>query len=323
VLSVRGLCVDIVRAGGRERVVHGLDFELSSGKTLSIIGESGAGKSMSVLAIMGLLPPEASVSGSIRYRKSELVGLSEIQMRGYRGRRIGMVFQDSESSLNPTIRIGRQIAESVSLNLSVSRKVADRRVVELLHLLKFDRPNEQFFAFPHELSGGMRQRAAIAIAIGAEPGVLITDEGTRSLDMVSRVAFMDLLQNLTDRFQMAHLIVSHDLALASRYSDDVLVLYRGSPIEYSPADSLFACPRVPYTAALVSAMPRVDRMRRRHLSSVVEKRIGVPGEAMGCAFASGCARADPRCWTQKPGWTASVDGYGAACWNAGSDSVSK
>jgi peptide/nickel transport system ATP-binding protein len=261
-LQVNELRISFQVGGGWRTAVDGLSYELGPGKTLAIIGESGSGKTVGCRALLGLLPTTARVTGSVRFNQRELLGLTEPEMRQYRGRGIAMIFQDPTRALNPTMRIGSQIVEALRRDPSIKRRTARHSAIELLELLRVPEAAQRFFFYPHELSGGMRQRVLIAIALAGKPQLLIADEATRSLDAITQAETLHLLKDLQQQFNMALIMVSHDLRLASSFADDVLVMCAARGVEYAPARQLFKHARMRYTRALLDAIPSADAPRR-------------------------------------------------------------
>ncbi|MGV6993212.1 dipeptide ABC transporter ATP-binding protein [Gordonia amicalis] len=259
VLTVRDLRVDFGSEAGVVDAVRGLDFDLRPGRTTAIVGESGSGKSVSALAVLGLLPDSAHVSGSVVLRDRELIGLSDKQMSAVRGSEIAMVFQDPLSSLTPVFTVGAQISEALRAHQSVTAKAAWARSVELLDLVGIADPGRRAKAFPHELSGGMRQRVMIAMAIANDPSVIIADEPTTALDVTIQAQILDLLATARRETGAAMLLITHDLGVVAGHADDVVVMYAGRSVETADVDTLFGGPRMPYTIGLLGAVPRVDR----------------------------------------------------------------
>ena len=272
-LATRNLGVQFQAHGQRVEVVKAISFDVFKRATLAIIGESGSGKSISSRAILGVLPTGARATGSVRYAGQEILGLTEAEMRRYRGRSLAMVFQDAERALNPTMQIGHQISEAVCAHDSIGRKAARHRVLELLHLLRLPQPRKLFFSYPHELSGGMRQRVMIAVAIAASPKLLIADEPTSALDVSTGIGIMELLRDLQRQLDMALILVSHDLRLVANFADTVLVMQGGRAIEYADTSRLIAHPQMEYTKALLDAIPRFET-RQRVFDVAVEPRHG-------------------------------------------------
>jgi oligopeptide/dipeptide ABC transporter ATP-binding protein len=315
-LDVRDLRVRFHRAGRAVHAVNGLSYRLAPGRMLAIIGESGSGKSVSSRALMGLLPPSAQVTGSARFDGTELVGLPEREMRSRRGADIAMVFQDPARSLNPTMRIGTQITEAVRAHDgpdgAVSRAAARVRAVELLQMVRL--PAARFAEYPHQLSGGMRQRVMIAIALAGRPRLLVADEATSALDVTTQAQIMELLVELQQQLGMAVILISHDLALAASYADDVVVMYGGRAVERAPADRLFASVRMPYTRALLGSIPLLERPAHTTLPVVPGQPPDATTQPSGCPFRPRCGSATERCATAPP-LAEDEPGHWFACWH--------
>ncbi|WP_197519613.1 dipeptide ABC transporter ATP-binding protein [Pseudonocardia sp. HH130630-07] len=319
VLSVRDLHVAFPSEAGRVEAVRGVDFDLVPGRTLGIVGESGSGKSVTSLAVMGLLPDSASVSGSIRMGGRELVGLTDEEMSGIRGREIGMIFQDPLSSLTPIFTVGDQLVEAMQIHTDISRSAARTRAAELLDLVGIPDPARRIRSFPHEFSGGMRQRVMIAMAIANDPAVIIADEPTTALDVTVQAQILDVLKVARNETGAAVVMITHDLGVVAGTADDVLVMYAGRPVETATADELFAAPRMPYTIGLLGAVPRVDSVERRPL-------VPVPGNPPtpvdlppGCPFVPRCPVAVASCRDVEPPLVAAGDrpGHAVACVRSG------
>ncbi len=315
-LVVTDLHVRFVQRKRQVFAVNGISYQLEAGKSLGIIGESGSGKTVSCRAIMGLLPPTARITGSVRLGATELVGLSEKELCRHRGTGVSMVFQDPSRSLNPTMRIGPQVAEAVRAHLSVDRREARNRAVHLLERVRIPAAARRYLDYPHQLSGGMRQRVMIAIALACDPKLLIADEATTSLDVTTQAQIMELLLELQDQSGMALVLVSHDLGLAASYVDEVIVMYGGRAVEQAPTRELFANVRMPYTQALLQAIPRLDRSAHLLLPVVEGRPPDLSHLPVGCAFAPRCARADDECRASTPALDA-ADGssHRFACWH--------
>jgi peptide/nickel transport system ATP-binding protein len=321
VLSVRDLNVRFNTENGVVHAVRGVDFDLLPGKTLGIVGESGSGKSVTSLAIMGLLPTTAEISGSVRLKGKELLGLSDKAMCGYRGNELAMVFQDPLSSLTPVYTVGTQIVEALTIhNPTMSRQAKEARAVELLAMVGIPSPKDRLKAFPHEFSGGMRQRVMIAIAIANNPRVLIADEPTTALDVTIQAQVLEVLHTAQEETGAAVVMITHDLGVVAGMADDIMVMYAGKPVETGAVDDIYYNPRMPYTMGLLGAVPRVD---------VAEKSSLVPIEGMppnlihtptGCSFAPRCPLATDACLQGEPA-LAAVPGsvlHRAACIKSGS-----
>jgi oligopeptide/dipeptide ABC transporter ATP-binding protein len=314
-LQVSDLRVDFRQGGRVVRAVDGLSYVAPRARTVALIGESGSGKTVSSRAIMGLLPDNAEVTGSIRFEGRELIGLSERDLRRYRGSEIAMVFQDPSRSLNPTIRIGPQITEAIHMHESVSRAAAHDRAVELMELVRLPAAAQRFSQYPHQLSGGMRQRVMIAIALAAAPKLLIADEATTALDVTTQAQIMELLGDLQRRLGMALIMISHDLGLAASFADDVLVMYAGRGVEQAPTHKLFAHVRMPYTRALLGAIPRLENPPHTPLAAVPGQPPDLAEERVGCAFAPRCPDATDKCRLQTPPLHEQEPDHLWACWH--------
>ncbi|MFP5023387.1 ABC transporter ATP-binding protein [Pseudonocardia phyllosphaerae] len=319
VLSVRDLEVAFPSEAGRVAAVRGVGFDLKPGRTLGIVGESGSGKSVTSLAVMGLLPPAASVSGSITLHGRELVGLGDHAMSRIRGNDIGMIFQDPLSSLTPIFTVGDQIVEAMQIHRDISRSKAWERAVELLDLVGIPDPKRRVRSFPHEFSGGMRQRVMIAMAIANDPAVIIADEPTTALDVTVQAQILDVLKVARDETGAAVVMITHDLGVVAGTCDDVLVMYAGRPVETASATELFAAPRMPYTIGLLGAVPRVDSVERRPLVPVPGNPPAPTDLPPGCPFAPRCPVAADACRTTEPPLVAieGRDGHAAACVRTG------
>jgi oligopeptide/dipeptide ABC transporter ATP-binding protein len=313
-LEVTDLRVRFTRGGRAVHAVNGLSYRLAQGRMLAIIGESGSGKSVSSRALMGLLPPTAQVSGSARFDGVELVGLPEREMRRHRGADIAMVFQDPARSLNPTMRIGTQITEAVRAHAKLDGSAAKERAIELLQLVRLPAPERRFHEYPHQLSGGMRQRVMIAIALAGSPRLLVADEATSALDVTTQAQIMELLVELQQRLGMAVILISHDLALAASYADDVVVMYGGRAVERASAARLFASVRMPYTRALLGAIPLLERPAHTELPVVPGQPPDPAALPAGCPFQPRCGSATDECATAPP-FAEHEPGHWWACWH--------
>jgi len=313
-LEVRDLRVCFSRGGRRVNAVNGLSYTLNAGEILAIIGESGSGKSVSARTLMGLLPPSAQVSGSARFEGTELIGMPEKEMRSWRGAKIAMVFQDPARSLNPTMRIGAQITEAIRAHSAVSKKEAAERAVELLKLVHLPAAERRFFEYPHQLSGGMRQRVVIAIALAGQPRLLIADEATTALDVTTQAQIMELLVELQERLGTAIIMISHDLGLAASYAQNVVVMYAGRAVEYATAEKLFANVRMPYTRALLGAIPLLERESHALLPVIPGQPPDPAALPAGCPFRPRCDSATEAC-LEPPRFAEHEPGHWWACWH--------
>ncbi|PZS33753.1 MAG: dipeptide/oligopeptide/nickel ABC transporter ATP-binding protein [Pseudonocardiales bacterium] len=311
VLEVADLRVEFRTDEGRVAAVRGVSYQLSRGEVLGIVGESGSGKSVTSLATMGLLAGSSRVSGSVRLGGTELLGASDKELSRVRGQRIAMIFQDPMTSLNPVYPVGYQVAEAIRAHHDVTRDAARRRAVELLDAVSIPNPTERVNNYPHELSGGMRQRVVIAIAMANSPDVIIADEPTTALDVTVQAQILDALRIARVQTGAAMLLITHDLGVIAGQADRVLVMYAGRVVEAGTAEEIFYAPRMPYTLGLLGSQPRLDvRAQRLHPIS------GAPPSALtlppGCPFAPRCPLAAPVCEAEEPLLTG-TNGHLAAC----------
>jgi oligopeptide/dipeptide ABC transporter ATP-binding protein len=305
--------------GGREvRAVDGVTYKVEAGRTLAIIGESGSGKTVGCRAIMGLLPTGTAISGSARLRGTELIGLSDGQLRKHRGSEMAMVFQDPARSLNPTMRVGKQITEAITTHRKVSKSDARDQAIELLRLVRMPAPERRFHEYPHQLSGGMRQRVVIAMALACRPKLLIADEATTALDVTTQAQIMELLLELQQELDMALIFISHDLGLAASYADEVVVMYAGKIVEQAPAKRLFGAGgtvKMRYTRALLDAIPHLERPAHADLPVVTGRPPDPTMLPVGCSFAPRCPSAADDCTAKEPALTEHAPGHRWACWH--------
>jgi oligopeptide/dipeptide ABC transporter ATP-binding protein len=314
-LEIQDLRVDFVQGDRIVRAVDGLGYTVERARTIAVIGESGAGKTVGVRAVMGLLPPTAKVSGSIRFEGAELVGMSERELLGYRGREIAMVFQDPARSLNPTMRVGHQVTEAIRMHRDISRAGASARAIELMELVRLPAARERFRQYPHQLSGGMRQRVMIAIALAGDPKLLIADEATSALDVTTQAQILELLRDLQRRLGMAVIMISHDLGLAASFADEVLVMYAGRAVEQAPTGTLFARVRMQYTRALLEAIPRLENPAHSPLAAVPGQPPDLASQRRGCPFAPRCPEASDKCRETEPPFAEQEPDHRWACWH--------
>ncbi|MBC6451545.1 ABC transporter ATP-binding protein [Actinokineospora xionganensis] len=299
VLAVDDLSVTFPTEDGDVRAVRSVSYELRPREVLGIVGESGSGKSVSSMAVMGLLPRHAKVTGSIRYRDRELVGLSDKQLRTVRNNGVGMIFQDPMTSLNPVFTIGWQLAEAYRAHHTVSRKAAWARAVEALALVGIPQPARRATQYPHEFSGGMRQRVVIAMAIINEPDVIIADEPTTALDVTVQAQILETLLRIRDETAAAIVMITHDLGVVAGMVDRVQVMYGGTVVESAPVDGLFEYPRMPYTVGLLGSLPNPAVLGRRltPIKGTPPSLINLPP---GCAFSPRCPLVIDACHTDEP-----------------------
>jgi peptide/nickel transport system ATP-binding protein len=327
VLEVDGLTTYFYTRSGLVNAVDGVSFSLKRSEMLAIVGESGCGKSVTALSLMRLVadPPGRIVAGSVRLAGVDLLGLDDAAMRAVRGKEISMIFQEPMTSLNPVMTIGRQIAEALLLHETTSRRVALARTLEMLQLVGIPEPKARVNEYPHQLSGGMRQRAMIAMALACNPKVLIADEPTSALDVTIQAQILDLIAKLRTELGTAVIIITHDLGVVAETAERVIVMYAGRKVEEAPVADLFAHPLHPYTRGLMSSIPRLALMRRENAR--VERLQEIPGMVPalsnlppGCVFAPRCALASDLCRREYPTYQEKRPGHWAACWH--SDRVS-
>lgn len=313
-LEVSDLRVRFSAKGRHVHAVNGLSYRLHAGRMLAIIGESGSGKSISARTLMGLLPTTAEISGSASFSGTELVGMPERQMRPRRGSDIAMVFQDPARSLNPTMRIGAQVTEATRAHANLDRRAARDRAIELLALVRLPAPERRFFEYPHQLSGGMRQRVMIAIALASDPRLLVADEATTALDVTTQAQIMELLLDLQRQLGMAVILISHDLGLAASYAQDVVVMYAGRAVEYATSEKLFSDVRMPYTQALLGAIPSLEGAPHEPLAVVPGQPPNLTALPHGCPFRPRCGSATDTC-AEPPPFAEHEPGHWWACWH--------
>jgi peptide/nickel transport system ATP-binding protein len=315
-LSVEGVSVELPTPRGPLRAVDGVDLSLAAGRTLGIVGESGCGKSMLSRAVLQLLPKRAELAGRVVFAGRDLVALSPAALRKLRGPELAVVFQDPMTSLNPVLTIGTQLCETMQAHLGLAAAAAGRRATELLAEVGIPAPEHRLRQYPHQLSGGMRQRVAIAIALSCEPRLLIADEPTTALDVTVQAQILDLLAREQQRRHMAMILITHDLGVVAGRTDEVAVMYAGRIVERAPTTRLFARMRMPYTEALLAALPKLEAPPHTALPAIAGRPPDPTRRLPGCAFAPRCRYADERCREAQP-QLVNGDGSGAefACWH--------
>jgi oligopeptide transport system ATP-binding protein len=299
-LSVRGLRVSLPTAGGLVTVVDGIDYDMAHGEVFGIAGESGSGKTISVLALLDLLPDGAVVEGSAVFDGIDLLRLGPRAMRDIRGQQIAMVFQDPMTSLHPMMSVGLQLTEHVRFHLGVSSAAARTRATELLHEVRIPDAAGALNAYPHQFSGGMRQRIAIAIALACRPRILIADEPTTALDVTVQAGILRLLDRLRRQSQLSVILITHDLGVMSSIADQLMVMYAGRVAESGPTASILGAPRHPYTAGLLAALPHPEAREDTPLISIRGTPPSPQGRPDGCPFHPRCSYAVPACATDVP-----------------------
>ncbi|MGH3946672.1 MAG: dipeptide ABC transporter ATP-binding protein [Pseudonocardiaceae bacterium] len=313
VLEVTDLAVSFPSEEGRVTAVRGLSYQVTAGEALGIVGESGSGKSVSSLAVMGLLPPQAKVTGSIRFQGRELLGRSDSELSQIRGRRIAMIFQDPLSALTPVYTVGDQVAEALLVHGTLSRQAAAARAVELLDLVGIPDAARRAQAFPHEFSGGMRQRVVIAMAIANDPDLIIADEPTTALDVTVQAQVLAVLATAREVTGAGIVLITHDLGVVAGFADRVQVMYAGRTVETGPVDDIFYRPRMPYTRGLLGSIPRVDTGPRLPLVPIEGQPPSTVALPAGCPFAPRCPLVIDHCHTTEPTLLPLSDPHQAAC----------
>ncbi len=313
-LQIDDLTVGFPTDDGLVQAVRGVSYELRRGESLGIVGESGSGKSVTSLAVMGLLPQTAKITGSAKVHGREVLGLSDAAISKIRGNDIAMIFQDPLTSLNPAFTVGFQLAEAVLVHREVTKKEAHKRAVELLDLVGIPFPEQRAHAYPHELSGGMRQRVVIAIAMANNPSIIIADEPTTALDVTVQAQVMESLQAARRETGAALILITHDLGVIAGHVDRVNVMYAGMLVESGTVDDIFYSPRMPYSLGLLGSLPRMDEARHERLTPILGTPPSLVNMPPGCPFAPRCPMAEDLCREQEPELRP-VDGgpHAAAC----------
>ncbi len=315
-LEVKGLKTQFFTQDGIVKAVDGVSFHVDEGETLGIVGESGCGKSVSVLSIMRLIPepPGRIVAGEVLFEGRDLLKVSDNEIRRVRGNKIAMIFQDPMTSLNPVLTIGRQIGEALELHMGMSRKEAAKRSAELLTTVGIPEADMRLKDYPHQFSGGMRQRAMIAMGLACDPDLLIADEPTTALDVTIQAQIIDLVKRLRDELGMAIIWITHDLGVVAGLADRMMVMYAGHAVEEAPVKEVYADPRHPYTLGLLASLPRLDEMREEKLRSIE----GMPPDLIdlppGCPFEPRCVYAVEKCRVERPELEPVGPRHRIACW---------
>ena len=315
-LEVKDLTTRFHTMDGVVHAVNGISYTLEEGQTLGVVGESGCGKSVSVLSVMGLIPepPGKIAAGQVLYRGQDLVKLDDRQMESIRGKEIAMVFQDPMTSLNPVLTIGRQISEPLIVHMGMDQEEAHQKVVELLATVGIPQAANRYGDYPHQFSGGMRQRVMIAMALACDPSVLIADEPTTALDVTIQAQIVDLVKMLRDRLGMAVIWITHDLGVIAGLAERVIVMYAGFIVERGNVDDIYGDPRHPYTLALLKSLPRVDRSSDERLATIPGLPPDLLGLPPGCPFTPRCTYAVERCQQKNPRLAPVWPDHEIACW---------
>jgi oligopeptide/dipeptide ABC transporter ATP-binding protein len=321
-LDIKNLTISFPTEKGELIAVNGISYQIHAGETLAIVGESGCGKTVNALSILRLIPsPPGNIrSGTILFRGVDILTLSARELRDLRGREIAFVFQDPMTSLNPVLSIGEQIIEGLIQHLPIDRTEAHKRAVESLRRVEIPSPEEKMQYYPHQLSGGMRQRVMIAMALACEPKILIADEPTTALDVLIQAQILQLLEKIKKQSGMSILLITHDLGIVTEIADRVLVMYAGEIVESGPVDQVFRSPLHPYTQGLKNSVPQLGKAKLTRLHEIpgnVPQLNDLPG---GCSFHPRCSVAIEKCKTQKPQLQEIHPGRSASCWVAGGES---
>ena len=314
-LEVKDLRTSFFTPAGEVKAVNGVSFNLDHGKVLGIVGESGSGKSVTAYSILQILThPGRIVGGSIRFNGQELVGLSDNEMRKIRGNKISIIFQDPMTSLNPVYTVGNQLMEAIRIHTGRSREQAKARAAEMLTLVGINEPEKRLKQYPYELSGGMRQRVMIAMALACEPDILIADEPTTALDVTIQAQILELMQDLQKKLGMAIIMITHDLGVIADMCDEVVVMYAGSICERGTADAIFYRPRHEYTKGLLRSIPNIDSDDKERLIPISGTPIDLLCMPSGCPFAPRCERAMKQCLTARAPEVFVGKDHISACW---------
>ncbi|MDP4125387.1 MAG: ABC transporter ATP-binding protein [Bacillota bacterium] len=314
-LQVKDLRTHFYTEAGVVKAVDGVNLEINKGETLGVVGESGSGKSITAMSIMRLIPipPGKIVSGEVIFNGKDLIKESETNMMKIRGNDIAMIFQDPMTSLNPVLTVGEQIMESIILHQKLKRSEAKKKAVEMLKKVGIPEPESRINNYPHQFSGGMRQRAMIAMALSCNPKLLIADEPTTALDVTIQAQILDLMNNLKKDFGTAIMMITHDLGVVAELCQKVLVMYAGNTVEYASADVLFANPKHPYTWGLLGSLPKLDESRKQRLEPIEGQPPDLRHLPQGCNFAPRCKHKMPICEQQKPSLKEIEQGHFVSC----------
>jgi len=314
-LEVENLRTQFDTSAGTVRAVDGITYTVDQGETVGIVGESGCGKSVGALSVLRLIPnpPGRIASGSIRFDGKDLLALNDAEIRAVRGGQISMVFQEPMTSLNPVLTIGQQMCEGMQLHLKISADAAQARAVELLGLVGISEPERRLQQYPHHLSGGMRQRVMIALALSCKPKLIIADEPTTALDVTIQAQILELMRDLTKRFDVALIIITHNLGVVARYAQRVNVMYAGKIVESGTATDIYHRPLHPYTLGLLRSIPRMDRPRGERLIPIDGQPPDLTRDIVGCAYRPRCSFATARCAQETPELETVASGHTTAC----------
>ncbi|MCZ6480573.1 MAG: ABC transporter ATP-binding protein [candidate division NC10 bacterium] len=317
-LQVKDLRTHFFTLEGVVKAVDGVSYDIREGETVAVVGESGCGKSVSALSIMRLVayPPGRIVGGEIWFNGHDLLTLNDEEMRQVRGKEIAMIFQEPMTSLNPALTIGRQVTETLEAHLDMPASDANRRAAELLRMVGIPEPERRLPQYPHQFSGGMRQRVMIAMALSCNPKLILADEPTTALDVTIQAQILELMKDLTQRFGVAMIIITHNLGVVARYADRVNVMYAGKVVEQGRARDIYQSPRHPYTLGLLRSVPRLDLPRKAKLDPIDGQPPDPANLGPGCSFAPRCKFAIEKCLHEVPPLTPVRTGHLSACWVA-------
>ncbi len=315
-LDVNDLCTRFHIPEGMVYAVNGISYQLTEGETLAVVGESGCGKSVSMLSILRLIhiPPGEIIRGQAYYRGRDLLKISEAEIEHVRGKEIAMIFQDPMTSLNPVLTIGHQITETMRIHMGIEHASADKRAIEMLTQVGIPDPARRLHDYPHQFSGGMRQRVMIAMALACLPSLLIADEPTTALDVTIQAQIVELVTQLRQQYHMAIIWITHDLGVVAGLAERVLVMYAGYIVEEATVNDLYENPGHPYTIALLEALPRVDRRRDKRLKTIPGAPPNLVIEPHGCPFSPRCEHVIEYCHMNNPTLEAIAPGHKVACW---------
>ena len=317
-LDVKNLQTHFFTYDGVVKAVDGVSYELEEGETLGLVGESGCGKSVSALSVLRLIPdpPGKIVNGEILFEGEDILKVNMADMRHIRGAKISMVFQEPMTSLNPVLTIERQLTETLQLHKGFNREMARRESVDLLSKVGIPDPDSRIKQYPHQFSGGMRQRVMIAMALSCNPRLIIADEPTTALDVTIQAQILELMKSLTDETGVALIVITHNLGVVARYADRVNIMYAGKIIERGSAREIYANPRHPYTVGLLKSVPRLDQPRKSKLEPIEGQPPDLVNLPPGCAFRARCRWAIDKCATETPPLMLSSEGHWSACWQS-------
>ena len=298
------------------KAVDGVSFDVNAGETVAVVGESGSGKSVTALSVLRLIPspPGKIVSGEIRFGGRDLLSITEEEVRSIRGNRIAMIFQEPMTSLNPSLTVGRQVGEPIEVHQNVTKRTVWDKCIGLLKKVRIPDPEQRAQAFPYQFSGGMRQRAMIAMSLACEPELIFADEPTTALDVTVQAQVLDLLKNLTRETGAALVLITHDLGVVARYADRVNVMYAGRIVESGSARQIYNSPKHPYTVGLMKSVPQLDGEVKEALTPIEGQPPDLADLPVGCAFQDRCTYAVEQCLRERPELVESVDNHMAACW---------